>query len=52
MSLNVLEHLDHDKKVFQELVESLELGGFLRYTNKITTDQKTNKIDQPKSSAT
>lgn len=27
VSLNVLEHLDHDKKVFQELVESLELGG-------------------------
>jgi len=27
VSLNVLEHIDDDKKVFNELVDSLELGG-------------------------
>lgn len=27
VSLNVLEHIDNDKKVFHELVDSLELGG-------------------------
>ncbi len=27
VSLNVLEHIDNDKKIFNELVQSLELGG-------------------------